>query len=80
MIIVGIFFVYLSDVFSNTIVDIHVYIGIYIYMDALVSRYLTSLLMGSSFPIGRSIHRVVVGGARVGEGGDGEGGGRGEVA
>ena len=27
------------------------------------------------FSIGWSIHRVVVGGARVGEGGDGEGGG-----
>ena len=44
-------------------------------MDALVSRYLTSLSMGSFFcSIGWSIHRVVVGGARVGEGGDGEGG------
>ena len=54
-----------------------IYIYIYMYMDALVSRYLTSPSMGVvACSIGRSLQRVVVGGARVSEGGDGEGWGR----
>ena len=52
---------------------IYIYIFIYMCMDALVSRYLTSLLLGPFCSIGGSMHREVVGGARVREGGDGGG-------
>jgi hypothetical protein len=83
------FLVSLFRLFLNTVVNIHIYIyvyiciHIYIYiyifiymcMDALVSRYLTSLSLGPFCSIGWSMHREVVGGARVREGGDGGGGG-----
>ena len=75
-------YIYISiSIYAYTYRYIYIYVPMhifYIYMDALVSRYLTSPSMGGRRrTIGRSLQRVLVGGARVGEGGDGEGGGGG---